>query len=782
MGGGRPAHLLMFAERDIAVAEEWRDRAPPTALPPTGTQLDFIAQSRFRRRRTQRHLLTGAVSAVVVTSVFALVQWGLASKRERDNKASVLAAEAKSLLGETWPYNGWAETSRSVAALVSQAITMDENLRYVEPAVELASLLRPVTRKHLPYVVRTSTRAGTGTLIVATADGRLLSIATADGTATTIHNAVGAPFQLSASENGATIAVHSFDEGGSAILRRRDDGTWHRAVLSVGGIKRLILTADGSRYVIRLDDGRLAFGAAAHAEAPPQIVPAAGKVDDVFRNIDGSILAVDADGATQTVRLDAATPTPAAGLASPVRGLGYFPFPEHGLAIFSSVGGVWLRSRDRVERLDLAIVAAAMSRDSDLIAVAAWDGAIHLWSRAGRREVARLPFLSLRSVAALFFDSAGDLNALNENDRWRWRTAMRMPRLRFECHLAEFPMGTAENLLWTVCQGGVPHVVRLINETTLDKIPLPAAPTAVADTARGLVVAGDDQALLVADHRRIDPGWPLAKALAGARLLASNGQYIAAYHAEGDGIRIFDAVGAKEVAAAATDLFAGGALGRLALSDGILFACSETNLCAAWRLVAGVPSGAPLTAQFEPPVQDIHLDASCGCAVVAGFTGLWRWDLRTGERRQLSAGGPIFASGLLPGQRAYTSISNVEIVDLLNGKPRDTLRHRGEVQGGVAALGKSGLMVTFGMEGIGRLWDINTLVEVARFPSPGGYPHAIKPIGDARRFALVSSQFVEIWDLTSSWLYEGVCAGVVGEMPPAFWQRRGIMVAAASRC
>jgi hypothetical protein len=91
------------------------------------------------------------------------------------------------------------------------------------------------------------------------------------------------------------------------------------------------------------------------------------------------------------------------------------------------------------------------------LAVASWDGAIHVWDWQAKRETARLPSAA-RDVDALFFDTDSHLHVIANGRHWEWDMVRRVPRIRIECGLPVRMVRISGQNVWLGCGDGIRHV------------------------------------------------------------------------------------------------------------------------------------------------------------------------------------------------------------------------------------------------------------------------------------------------------------------------------------
>jgi WD40 repeat protein len=376
---------LLLRGRDLRAAEEWLAR-PGVDPSPTPLQTRFIVASRQAERRRLRTTLAAALTAVVVSL-------GLA--------AATLVARAEAVRQRDQAQ------SRALAAAAVGQLDVDPELSLLlareawgtAPTDQALSALRAaVDRSRVRVSIDAHPTAVSG--VAWSADGKLVFSAGRDGVVRAWEAVGGKPRGEVRLGHGAAerlhvdaagrIGVAVTDAGRAALWRVEPTGTLQPvAVLASEGIGDVTVSEDGRRVVAGTAGGR--------ARAWD---PAGRGVEDLGARHDGRVLsvAVSTDGRTVlTGGADGAAVVSRPGVASPARIASYGTAvsttelsADGSLALTSAEDGTGsvrrVKDGSLVVRLERVFVAA-MDRAGAYVATSDVDGRVVLKGLKNRRTV-----------------------------------------------------------------------------------------------------------------------------------------------------------------------------------------------------------------------------------------------------------------------------------------------------------------------------------------------------------------------------------------------------------
>jgi WD40 repeat protein len=255
-GSGAEKSLLLRG-KDLVAAEEWmsREGADPS---PTALQRKFIISSRRAERRRMRITMTAAMTAVIVSislALVAVVQWRDAIHQRDQAQSRALAASAMSQLD--------VDPERSL--LLSRAAW-----ETAQTSQALSALRASVQQSR----VRARIAAHTGAVsAVSWADhGKAVLSAGRDGVIRAWNAVTGAGRGELRSAPAAVVKQISLDAGGERGLIVTENGIARRLLVDsrtgaavaggvvASGIDAGAVSADGRRVILAQRDGRVAVG------------------------------------------------------------------------------------------------------------------------------------------------------------------------------------------------------------------------------------------------------------------------------------------------------------------------------------------------------------------------------------------------------------------------------------------------------------------------------------------------------------------------------------------
>jgi WD40 repeat protein len=254
---GGSENSLLLRGKDLVAAEEWmsREAADPS---PTALQRRFIVSSRQAERRRLRITVTAAMTAVVVSmslALVALVQWRDAVRQRDQAQSRALAAAAMSQLD--------VDPERSL--LLSRAAW-----EMARTSQALSAIRASVQQSRVR--IRVTAHAGAVSAVSWADHGKVVVSAGRDGAIRTWDAATGARRGELRSEPAAVVKQISTDAVGEMGLIVTEKGiAWRwsadprtgavvmrHAVAS--GVEVGAVSTDGQSVILAMTDGRVAIG------------------------------------------------------------------------------------------------------------------------------------------------------------------------------------------------------------------------------------------------------------------------------------------------------------------------------------------------------------------------------------------------------------------------------------------------------------------------------------------------------------------------------------------
>lgn len=739
-------------------------------------------QSAERASERRRNRIALVVFAILLSVGFlAVLQWTRALSRERDNFASLLASEAGNTLSEPWQFSSWSANARRASLLLVNAISMERNHRYLSPAVELGTLLRPFLGHHrLPWNLSCAAKAADGTAVLGTYEGEILEYDLSTRRASLITSLGEAIYALSATDDGRFVGAVLAD--GRALILSREGSEWKRETLPVDSAWKILLGPQARLVVVALQERGIVMFPPSPGPRQGVQVETSDRIEVLAAASPNRVFGADGAGEWYTLFPDKGRAVAGARLVhGAVEHLHVGPGRE--VAYAAGSGGLLALLPDRTELVELPIqhgvTAMAVDEARGLVAVAAWDGAIHLWDEGSGLEVGRLPSPA-RELDGLMLTPDGVLHALGENAHWSWSLDNRIPRETIHCEDGVVDAQNESGSLWVLCRGGLlKHLNSRAENPEIEEIQLPENATWIEGVVDGAVVGGKNSTFWV-QRGSAGSGMqlaPIAAALSGH--ISAQSRHIGGVLEDDHTLEVWS-VERRELEYRHQAAEPISALALVGDGKQLVF-CEESGRC---RL-----QNREIPTQFREHVFPSGVDrlaVSPNAALVVVRTSddlmYWRTDL---GRVQKLDGVPwnVFSLGFLGQNRFYVSSDNVYVFECGRSSPVAVLHHRGEVQDGVVLLEEGSLLLTIGYEGIGRLWDARSFLEIARFPTKNLYPFGVYDMDERGRFAVWGDHYeVEYWDLSATWLEATLCMGTLGDLDEEEWKRMGINPLHAVRC
>lgn len=255
--GGRTENSLLLRGKDLVAAEEWmsREAADPS---PTALQRKFIVSSRRAERHRLRITVTAAMTAVVVSislALVAVVQWRDAIHQRDQAQSRALAASAMSQL-DVDP-----ERSLLLARAAWQTAQTSQALSALRASVQQSRVR-----------VRIAAHAGAVSAVSWADHGRIVVSAGRDEVIRTWDAITGARRGELRLEPASVVKQISFDADGENGLIVEENGMARRLLVDprtgavvaghavASGIGAGAVSADGQRVILAGNDGGVAIG------------------------------------------------------------------------------------------------------------------------------------------------------------------------------------------------------------------------------------------------------------------------------------------------------------------------------------------------------------------------------------------------------------------------------------------------------------------------------------------------------------------------------------------